>query len=78
MSTVVRAGNRPARLDDPLVVTAGVLEIAGACMTIEQQAQLELQPGGPLLCEATIRTGCVTGTPFKRARIPQTILETFQ
>jgi acyl-CoA thioester hydrolase len=70
--------HRPARLDDQLLVTARVLEMGRACMTIGQQARLEAQAGGPLLCEATIRIGWVTGTPFKPARIPQTILEAFQ
>ena len=70
--------HRPARLDDQLLVTARVLATGRACMTIGQQARLEPQPGGPLLCEATIRIGWVTGTPFKPARIPQTILEAFQ
>ncbi|MBC7705672.1 MAG: tol-pal system-associated acyl-CoA thioesterase [Rhodoferax sp.] len=70
--------HRPARLDDQLLVTARVLEMGRACMTIVQQALLEPQPTGPLLCEATIRIGWVTGTPFKPARIPQTIQEAFQ
>ena len=70
--------HRPARLDDQLLVTARVLETGRACMTICQQAHLAPQPGGPLLCKATIRIGWVTGTPFKPARIPQTILEAFQ
>jgi acyl-CoA thioester hydrolase len=70
--------HRPAQLDDQLLVTARVLEMGRACMTIGQQARLEAQAGRPLLCEATIRIGWVTGIPFKPARIPQTILEAFQ
>ncbi len=68
----------PERLDDQLLVTARVLEMGRACMTISQQVRLETQVGGHLRCEATIRIGRVTGTPFKPARIPQTILEAFQ
>ena len=68
----------PARLDDQLLVTARVLEMGRACMTIAQQARLGSLPHGPLLCEATIRIGWVTGTPFKPTRIPQTILEALQ
>ena len=68
----------PARLDDQLLVTARVLELGRVCITISQQARLEPQPTGALLCEATIRIGWVTGPPFKPARIPQPILEALQ
>ena len=68
----------PARLDDQLIVTARVLEMGRACMTIAQQARLGARTDGPLLCKATIRIGWVTGTPFKPSRIPQTILEALQ
>ena len=68
----------PAHLDDQLLVTARVLELGRACMTIAQQARLGSPANGPVLCEATIRIGWVTGTPFKPTRIPQTILEALQ
>ena len=67
--------HRPARLDDQLLVTARVLATGRACMTIGQQARLEPQPGGPLLCEATIRIGWVDGATLRPARIPPNILE---
>ena len=70
--------HRPARLDDQLLVTAQVLDIGRACMTISQQARLGLQSAGDLLCEATIRIGWVVGNTFKPARIPPTILEALQ
>jgi acyl-CoA thioester hydrolase len=69
---------RAARLASQLLVTARALEMGRACMTIVQQARVLPPPGEPLLCEATIRIGWVTGTPFKPANIPQTILEAFQ
>jgi len=68
----------PAHLDDQLLVTARALEMGRACMTIAQQARLGALADGPLICEATIRIGWVTGTPFKPTRIPQTILEALQ
>lgn len=65
---------RPARLDDELLVTARLLEAGRASITIAQQAFLKAAPP-VLLCEGTIRIGWVDASSMKPARIPATILE---
>jgi acyl-CoA thioester hydrolase len=66
--------HRPARLDDELLVTAGVQESGRASLIIVQQAFL----GESLLCEGTIRIGWVDSITLKPARIPPTILEAIE
>jgi len=61
----------PARLDDELLVTAGVEQLGRASLVIAQQAFCT----GALLCEGTIRIGWVEAALLKPARIPPTILE---
>jgi acyl-CoA thioester hydrolase len=63
--------HRAARLDDELLVTAGVEEMGRASLVIVQQALL----AGALLCEGTIRIGWVEAASLKPARIPPIILE---
>ncbi|WP_174525306.1 tol-pal system-associated acyl-CoA thioesterase [Hydrogenophaga palleronii] len=68
---------RPARLDDLLLVTARVLEAGRASLTIEQSALL--QTGQPdqapaLLCSGTIRIGWVDAASLRPQRIPPAIL----
>ncbi|MDB5875555.1 MAG: hypothetical protein JWQ07_4997 [Ramlibacter sp.] len=63
----------PARLDDELLVTAGVQESGQASLIIAQQARL--RGSKALLCEGTIRIGWVEADSLKPARIPPTILE---
>jgi acyl-CoA thioester hydrolase len=70
--------HRAARLDDELLVTAGMREIGRASLIIAQQAFLRDGQGGSgrsLLCEGTIRIGWVEAGTLKPARIPATILE---
>ena len=71
--------HRPARLDDELIVTARLLEIGRASLTIAQQAFLcraEGAPGErPLLCEGSIRIGWVDAASLRPSRIPPHILE---
>ncbi len=69
---------RPARLDDELIVTASLIEMGRASMTIAQRVLLKNERDAPLLCEGTIRIGWVNASTLKPARIPQTILETLQ
>lgn len=68
----------PARLDEQLLVTAWPLEIGRASLTIGQQAHRGPEPGGSLLCDASIRIGWVLGPDFKPARIPADILKALQ
>ena len=68
----------PARLDEQLLVTAWPLEIGRASLTIGQQANRGPEPGGSLLCEASIRIGWVLGADLRPARIPADILRALQ
>ncbi|GAC1604693.1 MAG: tol-pal system-associated acyl-CoA thioesterase [Ramlibacter sp.] len=63
----------PARLDDELVVTARLEEVARASLTIAQAAHMKHD--GALLCEATIRIGWVDAARLRPARIPSILLE---
>jgi acyl-CoA thioester hydrolase len=69
---------RPARLDEQLLVTAWPLEIGRACLTIGQQARLGPGPDGAVVCEASIRIGWVLGADLRPARIPADILKALQ
>ena len=80
---------RPARLDDLLLVTARVLEAGRASLTIAQSAHLQGatptssiasavasdRSQSTVLCEGTIRIGWVDATSLRPQRIPTTILE---
>ncbi len=73
--------HRPARLDDVLHVSARVLDMGRASITLEQTARLQTpspsnsgQPG-PLLCEGNIRIGWVDAATLRPARIPAAILD---
>jgi acyl-CoA thioester hydrolase len=73
--------HRPARLDDELVVTAGVESMGRASLVIAQQAFLrdsKAPASMALLCEGTIRIGWVEAASLKPARIPPIILETLK
>jgi acyl-CoA thioester hydrolase len=60
----------PAKLDDELLVTAGLNEVGRASLIIAQQALR----GGTLLAEGTIRIGWVEAATLRPARIPQAVL----
>jgi acyl-CoA thioester hydrolase len=70
---------RPARLDDELVVTARMIEMGRASMTIKQQALLKSEHSNDqsaiLLCEGTIRIAWVQGASLQPRRIPVSILD---
>ena len=61
----------PARLDDMLWITVGPTSRGRASMTLQQQAWRHNgdQPS-TLLCEGTIRIGCVDATSFRPCRFP--------
>lgn len=65
---------RPARLDDMLDVTVALRETGRASLVIVQQAWRD----GTLLAEGSIRIGCVEASSFTPARIPDSILQTFE
>ena len=62
---------RPAKLDDPLRVTAHLAEGGRASLVIAQQVWRD----DTLLCEGTIRIGWVEAATLKPARIPSSVLE---
>ncbi|MDP2448645.1 MAG: tol-pal system-associated acyl-CoA thioesterase [Polaromonas sp.] len=66
---------RPARLDDELIVTASLIEKGRASLIIGQQALLKSEHTQDLLCEGTIRIGWVEAASLKPARIPANILD---
>lgn len=68
----------PCRLDDEIIVTAGLLESGRASMTIQQQAFLKTPGQAPLLAEASIRIGWVNATSLKPARLPASILDSLE
>jgi acyl-CoA thioester hydrolase len=62
---------RPARLDDVLEVTVAVQRLGPARINVAQQAWRCDEDGGrTLLCEGTIRIGCVDLGTFRPCRIP--------
>ena len=65
----------PARLDDLLEVTVQVAEAGRASMTLQQQAWRN--NGGPalLLCEGSIRIGCVDASSLRPRRFPDPIAQ---
>ena len=63
---------QPARLDDELLVTAGLEEAGRASLIIAQQA---LTIAGAVACEGRIRIGWVDAASLRPARIPPVILE---
>jgi len=67
--------HRPARLDDELIVTAGLIEKGRASLIIGQSALLKSERSPVLLCEGTIRIGWVDAASLKPARIPAYILD---
>jgi len=73
--------HRSARLDDLLLVTARVMDVGRASLTIGQSALLKPQQPdapAPLLCEGSIRIGWVNGVTLKPQRIPEAILQAIQ
>jgi len=60
----------PARLDDLLTITATPSQIGRASMTLQQQAWRHNAGAADLLCEGTIRIGCVDAATFRARRFP--------
>ncbi|MGQ0710741.1 MAG: tol-pal system-associated acyl-CoA thioesterase [Rhodoferax sp.] len=57
---------RSARLDDALDISVRVLECGAASLALAQQAHCQ----GALLCEATVRVGCVDAQRMRPVRLP--------
>jgi acyl-CoA thioester hydrolase len=77
---------RPARLDDELIVTASLVDTGRASLTIKQQALLKterstlVKPGlqaDTLLCDGTIRIAWVDAASLKPKRMPASLYAHF-
>ncbi len=73
---------RPARLDDQLLVTARLVEMGRSSFTLQQEARL-LTPSDAdtppvVVCQGTVRIGCVDGQTLKPTRIPPLVQHTLQ
>ena len=67
----------PARLDDELDISVLPTEAGRASLTLQQQAWRNNGGQAPtLLCEGTIRIGCVAADSFRPVRFPPQISET--
>lgn len=66
-----------ARLDDPLLVTAELVEAGRASLTLDQRAFLAGPDGNRsrLLCDGQIRIGWVDAATLRPTRIPVEILK---
>ncbi len=70
---------KPARLDDLLDVTVCVRHLGAARLSVMQQAwRAEGDGTASLLCEGTIRVGCVALGTFRPCRIPTAILDSIR
>jgi acyl-CoA thioester hydrolase len=67
----------PARLDDTLWLTVLPTSTGHASMTLQQQAWRDNgDAAATLLCEGTIRIGCVHAASFRPCRFPDQIKHT--
>ena len=69
---------QPARLDDELLVTVRVERFGAASLLLAQQVLAGPAPGGPVLCEGSIRIGWVQTDTLRPARIPPSVLNVLE
>ena len=60
---------KPARLDDPLMVSASVVSVGRCRMTFEQQVRRNEE----LLCAATVEIACLSAKTLKPKKWPDTL-----
>lgn len=67
----------PARLDDLLTVTVQAVETGRVSMTLQQQVWRHNADAAPplLLCEGSIRIGCVDAQTLRPRRFPEPITQ---
>ena len=72
VSSTALSYRAPARLDDLLRITVQPTELGRASMTLAQQAWRITDAAQPplLLCEGSIRIGCVDAASFRPRRFP--------
>jgi acyl-CoA thioester hydrolase len=64
----------PARLDDLLRITVALVEHGRASMLLRQQVWRDTPDTSALLCNGTIRIGCVDAETFRPRRFPAELL----
>ncbi|MEX2496447.1 MAG: YbgC/FadM family acyl-CoA thioesterase [Woeseia sp.] len=64
----------PARFNDELIVTAGLVDLARASFLIEQKIYRD-RSGGELLCCGTTRAAYLDADTLKPARLPGTLFK---
>ncbi|WP_449371563.1 tol-pal system-associated acyl-CoA thioesterase [Thiomonas sp.] len=67
----------PAKLDDALQIQLRLQELGSASLTVAQQAWRCDAQGAlvALLCEATVRVGCVAASTLRPSRMPKDVHE---
>ena len=65
----------PSKLDDLLRITVLPTEIGRVSMTLQQQAWRQDGEESTLLCEGSIRIGCVDALSLRPRRFPPAIVE---
>lgn len=65
---------RPARIDDALVVTAGLSKVGRATLDFVQRVWRD----GELLCQAEVRVACVRASDLRPRGLPQVLLAAMQ
>jgi acyl-CoA thioester hydrolase len=68
---------QPARFNDELIVTAGLVSLARASFLIEQKIFRD-RPDGELLCRGTTRAAYLDADSLKPARLPDTLFKEYQ
>lgn len=68
---------QPARFNDELIVTAGLVSLARASFLIEQKIFRD-HPDGGLLCRGTTRAAYLDADSLKPARLPDTLFKEYQ
>ncbi len=63
---------RPARLNDALIVSAGIKTRGKASLTFQQKITREAN--GQLLCSGEVQVACIDATRFRPKLIPETLL----
>ena len=64
----------PARFNDELIVTAGLISLARASFLIEQKIHRN-NVDGELLCRGTTRAAFLNADTLKPARLPETLFK---
>lgn len=59
----------PARIDDELIVTAGIIKVGRANMVFGQT--VKRADNGLVLCEGSVKIACISSETMKPCRIPE-------